>query len=161
MQKRFAFYSKLLASLKIRKITFQARYFLQPPNIFFFFYLSLIPQWKRINRKQSARWQHLSQLKASAFFSLQKISQQYEMQQPILGISYTIQWMMEPYTVRNFLQHCVSSFLSNGCHKHSYILNLLLASPEIRQIFLGCISSKTFLSPAIIFLFFISQQIKK
>jgi len=29
-------------------------------------------QWKRINGKQSARWQHLSQLKASAFFSLQK-----------------------------------------------------------------------------------------
>jgi hypothetical protein len=24
-------------------------------------------QWKRINRKQSARWQHLSWLKASAF----------------------------------------------------------------------------------------------
>jgi hypothetical protein len=29
-------------------------------------------KWKRINRKQSARWQHLSQLKPSAFFSLQK-----------------------------------------------------------------------------------------
>jgi hypothetical protein len=29
-------------------------------------------QWVRINCKQSARWQHLSQLKASAFFSLQK-----------------------------------------------------------------------------------------
>ncbi len=28
--------------------------------------------WKSINRKQSARWQHLSWLKASAFFSLQK-----------------------------------------------------------------------------------------
>ncbi len=28
-------------------------------------------QWKRISHKQSARWQHLSRLKASAFFSLQ------------------------------------------------------------------------------------------
>jgi hypothetical protein len=28
-------------------------------------------QWKGINRKQSTRWQHLSWLKASAFFSLQ------------------------------------------------------------------------------------------
>jgi hypothetical protein len=28
-------------------------------------------QWKGINRKQSTRWQHLSQLKARAFFSLQ------------------------------------------------------------------------------------------
>jgi len=26
-----------------------------------------LDQWKRINRKQSARWQHLSWLKASAF----------------------------------------------------------------------------------------------
>jgi len=29
-------------------------------------------QWKGINRKQSPKWQHLSQLKASAFFSFQK-----------------------------------------------------------------------------------------
>ncbi len=29
-------------------------------------------KWKRISCKQSARWQHLSQLKASAFFSLQQ-----------------------------------------------------------------------------------------
>jgi len=28
-------------------------------------------QWKGINRKQITRWQHLSQLKASAFFFLQ------------------------------------------------------------------------------------------
>jgi hypothetical protein len=31
-----------------------------------------IYEWKGINRKQSTRWQHLSQLKASGFFSLQK-----------------------------------------------------------------------------------------
>ncbi len=44
------------------------------PNIrTFFAQIHLINrQWKRINYKQSARWQHLSQLKASAFFSLQK-----------------------------------------------------------------------------------------
>jgi hypothetical protein len=29
-----------------------------------------VKQWKRISRKQSARWQHLSWLKASAFFSV-------------------------------------------------------------------------------------------
>jgi hypothetical protein len=29
-------------------------------------------QLKRINCKQNAKWQHLSQLKASAFFSLKK-----------------------------------------------------------------------------------------
>jgi len=29
-------------------------------------------QWKGINRKQSTRWQHLSQLKASVFFSFAK-----------------------------------------------------------------------------------------
>ena len=31
-----------------------------------------IGQWKGINCKQSTRWQHLSRLKASVFFSLQK-----------------------------------------------------------------------------------------
>jgi hypothetical protein len=29
-------------------------------------------EWKRISCKQNARWQHLSWLKASAFFSLKK-----------------------------------------------------------------------------------------
>ncbi len=32
------------------------------------FYKNKLPWWKRINCKQSDRWQHLSQLKASAFF---------------------------------------------------------------------------------------------
>jgi hypothetical protein len=31
-----------------------------------------VVQWKRISRKQSARWQHLSRLKARALFFLQK-----------------------------------------------------------------------------------------
>ncbi len=30
-----------------------------------------VVQWKRINRKQSTRWQQLSRLKATAFFCLQ------------------------------------------------------------------------------------------
>jgi hypothetical protein len=34
--------------------------------------ISELDQWKNIDCKQSARWQQLSQLKASAFFSLQK-----------------------------------------------------------------------------------------
>jgi hypothetical protein len=34
--------------------------------------LWFVVQWKGIDRKQSTRWQHLSRLKASAFFSLQK-----------------------------------------------------------------------------------------
>ncbi len=33
---------------------------------------SQLLEWNGINHKQSARWQHLSQLEASAFFSLQK-----------------------------------------------------------------------------------------
>ncbi len=39
--------------------------FTQNANINFY-------QWKRISHKQSARWQHLSRLKASAFYSLQR-----------------------------------------------------------------------------------------
>ncbi len=34
-------------------------------------FMSHHQKWKGINRKQSTRWQHLSRLKASAFFSLQ------------------------------------------------------------------------------------------
>ncbi len=33
--------------------------------------INFLFQWKGINRKQSTRWQHLSRLKASVFFSLQ------------------------------------------------------------------------------------------
>jgi hypothetical protein len=37
-------------------------------------------QWKIINRKQSARWQHLSRLKASAFLFEKKFAWCYETQ---------------------------------------------------------------------------------
>jgi len=45
----------------------------------------LLKQWKIINRKQCARWQHLSRLKAS------------ETQQLILEIGNAIKWVIEPY----------------------------------------------------------------
>ncbi len=54
-------------------------------------------QWKGINRKQSTRWQHLSQLKASAFFSLQIFFCYYETQQLILGTGTAIWWVTEPH----------------------------------------------------------------
>ncbi len=47
-------------------------------------------QWKRISCKHSTRWQHLSRLKVSAFFSLQKNFSCYEMEQLILGIGNAI-----------------------------------------------------------------------
>ncbi len=43
-------------------------------------------QWKRINHKQSARWQYLSWLKASAFFSLQKIVSRVKCYNLYLGL---------------------------------------------------------------------------
>jgi hypothetical protein len=45
---------------------------LVPTSLLFF--LSPIPagKWKRISCKHNARWPHLSRLKASAFFALQK-----------------------------------------------------------------------------------------
>jgi hypothetical protein len=54
-------------------------------------------QWKGINRKQSTRWQHLSRLKASAFFSLQKKISCYETQRLILGTGTAIWWVTEPH----------------------------------------------------------------
>ncbi len=54
-------------------------------------------QWKGINRKQSTRWQHLSQLKASAFFTLQNFFSCYETQQLILGTGTAIWWVTEPH----------------------------------------------------------------
>jgi hypothetical protein len=62
-----------------------------------FSYLVLKEQWKEINRKQSTRWQHLSWLKASAVFSLQKFFSCYETQQLILGTGTAIWWLTEPH----------------------------------------------------------------
>ncbi len=54
-------------------------------------------QWKGINHKQITRWQHLSRLKASSFFSLQIFFSCYETQQPILGTGTAIWWVTEPH----------------------------------------------------------------
>jgi len=54
-------------------------------------------QWKGINRKQSTRWQHLSRLKASVFFSFAKKISCYEAQQLILGTGTAIWWVTEPH----------------------------------------------------------------
>jgi hypothetical protein len=55
-----------------------------------------VKQWNRISHKQSAKWQYLSWLKGSTFFSLQKNSCK-EAQQLILGIGNAIYWLSEPY----------------------------------------------------------------
>jgi hypothetical protein len=54
-------------------------------------------KWKGINRKQSTRWQHLSRLKASAFFSLQKFLSCYETELLIFGTGTAIWWVTEPH----------------------------------------------------------------
>jgi hypothetical protein len=54
-------------------------------------------QWKGINCKQSTRWQHISRLKASAFFSLQNFFSCYETPQLILGTGTAIWWVKEPH----------------------------------------------------------------
>jgi hypothetical protein len=60
-------------------------------------------QWKGINRKRSTRWQHLSRLKASAFFSLQIFFSCYETQQLILGTGTAIWRLTEPHwTINNY-----------------------------------------------------------
>jgi hypothetical protein len=48
---------------------------------------------KESTGKQSTRWQHLSRLKASAFFSLQKNFSCYETQQLILRTGTAIWWV--------------------------------------------------------------------
>ncbi len=53
-------------------------------------------KWKGIKRKQSTRWQHLSRLKASAFFALQNFFSCYETQQLTLGTGTAIWWVTEP-----------------------------------------------------------------
>ncbi len=56
---------------------------------YFKYIVSVYREWKRISHKQSIRWKRMSQLKASAFLPLQKISC-YAMQQLILGIGNAI-----------------------------------------------------------------------
>jgi hypothetical protein len=58
---------------------------------------AILLKWKGINRKQSTRWQHLSRLKASVFFSLQIFFSCYETQQLILGTGTAIWWVTGPH----------------------------------------------------------------
>jgi hypothetical protein len=74
--------------------------------------LTLHIQWKGINRKQSTRWQHLSRLKSSAFFSLQKKFSCYETQQLILGTGTAIWWMTEPHYSELIKEHV--SYMNQG-----------------------------------------------
>jgi len=53
-------------------------------------------QWKGINHKQSTRWQHLSRLKASAFFSLQNFLVVMK-HSNLLGTGTAIWWLTEPH----------------------------------------------------------------
>ncbi len=61
------------------------------------FIVTVLQQWKGINCKQSTRWQHLSWLKASAFFSLQNCFSCFKTQQLILGTGIAIWWLTEPH----------------------------------------------------------------
>jgi hypothetical protein len=79
---------------------------------FAFALVQLVAQWKGINRKQSTRWQHLSWLKASVFFSLQKNFTCYETQQLILGTGTAIWWVTEPHYFCN--GHWNNYFLQPG-----------------------------------------------
>jgi hypothetical protein len=53
-------------------------------------------QWKGSNCKQSARWQHASWLKASAFCIWKNILWWFKTQQLILGTGTAIWWVTEP-----------------------------------------------------------------
>ncbi len=65
--------------------------------------LFIVIQWQGISCKHNARWQHLSRLKASAFFSLQNFFSCYKKHQLILGTGTAIWWVTEPHClVRQF-----------------------------------------------------------
>jgi hypothetical protein len=59
--------------------------------------ITTVKKWKGINCKQNTRWQHLSRLKASALFFLQKNFSCYETHQLILGTGTAIWWLTEPH----------------------------------------------------------------
>ena len=63
-------------------------------------------QWKGSNRKQSARWLHVSWLKDSAFCIWQNKLWQFKTQQLILGTGTAIWWVTEPHCL-DFLKRAV------------------------------------------------------
>jgi hypothetical protein len=70
-------------------------------------------------------WQHLSRLKASAFFSLQKFFSFYETQQLILGSGTAIWWVTEP--------HCIAQG-GQGKHNHCLIVIIHLVLISVAKI---------------------------
>jgi len=76
-------------------------------------------QWKGINRKQLTRWQHLSRLKASAFFSLLKKISCYETQQLILGTGTAIWWVTEPHCMNTNIYSYLET--SDGQFSNPYL----------------------------------------
>jgi hypothetical protein len=54
-------------------------------------------QWKGSNRKQSARWQYVSRLKASAFYRWENKLWWFKTQQLILGTGAANWWVTEPH----------------------------------------------------------------
>ncbi len=57
---------------------------------------SILAEWKGSNRKQSARWQHISRLKANAFCIWQNKLWWFKTQQLLLGTGTAIWWVKEP-----------------------------------------------------------------
>jgi hypothetical protein len=82
-------------------------------------------EWKGINRKQITRWQHLSRLKVSVFFSLQKIFTCYETQQLILGTGTAIWWVTEP--------HCRSKQTDRWIRQGIFILLMTFFQPNSKR----------------------------
>jgi hypothetical protein len=83
---------------------------------------TVLGRFCKTNHKQSTRWQHLSRLKASAFFSLQKKISCYETQQLILGTGTAIWWVTEPHcnNIGQHDVHCNCNCHCNNIH-HNYI----------------------------------------
>jgi len=79
--------------------------------------LKTYEHWKGSNGKLSARWQHVSQLKASAFCIWKNKLWCFKTQELILGTGTAILWMTEP--------HCwntrITSLLVTSCGQNSNI----------------------------------------
>jgi hypothetical protein len=76
-------------------------------------------EWKGSNRKQSARWQHISQLKASAFCIWWNKLWWFKTQQLILGNGTVIWWVTKPH------MEWSKGHLSNGREPKSCVSRVL------------------------------------
>ncbi len=92
-------------------------------------FMKWITKWTGINRKQSTRWQHLSWLKASAFFSLQFFFSCYKTQQLILGTGITIWWLKEPHWTKTEMeQFKILQWPLGGKAKSRWRLGMLMVN---------------------------------